>query len=101
MKPDIPDIEYTGSGIELPLMPAVSAIPVMPALPNIGHVKVPVSKQTIDVDYYGENIQFQKAILLAKKDIASTNDVVAYWKSLKKSDLKEVTQAFATESRKM
>jgi len=101
VKPDIPDIEYTGSGIELPLMPAVSAIPVMPALPNIGHVKVPVSKQTIDVDYYGENIQFQKAILLAKKDIASTNDVVAYWKTLKKSDLKEVTQAFATESRKM
>ena len=101
VKPDIPDIEYTGSGIELPLMPAVSAIPVMPALPNIGHVKVPVSKQTIDVDYYGENIQFQKAMLLAKKDIASTNDVVAYWKSLKKSDLKEVTQAFATESRKM
>ena len=101
VKPDIPDIDYTGSGIEIPLMPAVSAIPVMPALPNIGHVKVPVSKQTIDVDYYGENIQFQKAILLAKKDIASTNDVVAYWKTLKKSDLKEVTQAFATESRKM
>ena len=101
VKPDIPDIEYTGSGIEIPLMPAVSAIPVMPALPHIEHVKVPVSKQTIDVDYYGENIQFQKAILLAKKDIASTNDVVAYWKSLKKSDLKEVTQAFATESRKM
>ena len=101
VKPDIPDIEFTGSGIEIPLMPAVSAIPVMPALPHIGHVKVPVSKQTIDVDYYGENIQFQKAILLAKKDIASTNDVVAYWKTLKKSDLKEVTQAFATESRKM
>ena len=76
VKPDIPDIDYTGSGIELPLMPAVSAIPVMPALPNIGHVKVPVSKQTIDVDYYGENIQFQKAILLAKKDIASINAVM-------------------------
>lgn len=24
VKPDIPDIEYTGSGIELPLMPAVA-----------------------------------------------------------------------------
>lgn len=102
-KPDIPDIEYKGSGILLPslLMPAVAAIPVMPALPKIGHVKVPESKPTIDVDYYGETIQFQKAILLEKRDIASTNDVAEYWKMLKKSDLKEVTQAFATESRKM
>lgn len=100
---DIPDIEYKGSGILLPslLMPAVAAIPVMPALPKIGHVKVPESKPTIDVDYYGETIQFQKAILLEKRDIASTNDVAEYWKMLKKSDLKEVTQAFATESRKM
>lgn len=102
-KPDveIPDIEYTGSGIEIPLMPAVATIPVMPALPNISHVTVPVSKQSIDVDFYGETLHMQKAISLASMNIASTNDVVDYWKMLKKSDLKEVTQAFATESRRM
>ena len=36
-----------------------------------------------------------------KKIASSTDDVVNYWKNLKQSDLKEVTQAFATESRKM
>ena len=81
-KPDveIPDIEYTGSGIEIPLMPAVATIPVMPALPNISHVTVPVSKQSIDVDFYGETLHMQKAISLASMNIASTNDVVDYWK---------------------
>lgn len=57
VKPDIPDIEYTGSGIELPLMPAVAAVPVMPALPNVPHVNIPASKQTIDVNFYGANLQ--------------------------------------------
>ncbi len=101
VKPDIPDVEYTGSGIEVPLMPAVTAIPVMPALPNIAHVNVPVSKQSIDVNFYGETLQMQKATQLAAMSISSTDDVVNYWKQLKKSDLKEVTQAFATESRRM
>lgn len=101
VKPDIPDIEYTGSGIELPLMPAVAAVPVMPALPNVPHVNIPASKQTIDVNFYGANLQMQKATRLASMSISSTDDVVNYWKNLKQSDLKEVTQAFATESRKM
>lgn len=129
-KPDIPDIEYKGSGIDIPKegVGDISKKPdltKMPALPTSPLAKVPVnkknpkaptirpevdpvskpnlpeSKPTIDVDYYGETIQFQKAILLEKRDIASTNDVAEYWKMLKKSDLKEVTQAFATESRKM
>lgn len=43
----------------------------------------------------------QKATQPASMSISSTDDVVNYWKNLKKSDLKEVTQAFATESRKM
>ena len=98
---DIPDIEFTGSGIELPLMPAIASIPVMPALPNIGHVNVPESKQSIEVDFYGEKIQMQKATKIASMNIASSNDVASFWKLLKKSDLKEVTQAFATQSRKM
>lgn len=101
VKPDIPDIEYTGSGIELPLMPAVAAVPVMPALPNVPHVNIPASKQTIDVNFYGATLQMQKATRLASMSISSTDDVVNYWKNLKQSDLKEVTQAFATESRKM
>lgn len=101
VKPDIPDIEYTGSGIEIPLMPAVAAIPVMPALPNIAHVNVPASKQSIDVNFYGEPLQMQKATQLASMSISTTDDVANYWKLLKKSDLKDVTQAFATESRKM
>lgn len=101
IKPDIPDIEYTGSGIEVPLMPVIASIPVMPALPNIGHVNVPESKQSIEIDFYGEKIQMQKATKIASMNIGSSNDVASYWKLLKKSDLKEVTQAFATQSRKM
>lgn len=101
IKPDIPDIEYTGSGIEVPLMPVIASIPVMPALPNIGHVNVPESKQSIEIDFYGEKIQMQKATKIVSMNIASSNDVASYWKLLKKSDLKEVTQAFATQSRKM
>ena len=98
---DIPDIEYTGSGIEIPLMPPVAAIPVMPALPNIAHVNVPATKQSIDFNFYGEELHMQKATRLATMSINSSDDVVNYWKQLKKSDLKEVTQAIATESRKM
>ena len=101
IKPDIPDIEYTGSGIEVPLMPVIASIPVMPALPNIGHVNVPESKQSIEIDFYGEKIQMQKATKIVSMNIASSNDVASFWKLLKKSDLKEVTQAFATQSRKM
>ena len=101
IKPDIPDIDYTGSGIEVPLMPIISSVPVMPALPNIGHVNVPESKQSIEIDFYGEKIQMQKATKIASMNIGSSNDVASYWKLLKKSDLKEVTQAFATQSRKM
>lgn len=101
IKPDIPDIEYTGSGIEVPLMPVIASIPVMPALPNIGHVNVPESKQSIEIDFFGEKIQMQKATKIASMNIGSSNDVASYWKLLKKSDLKEVTQAFATQSRKM
>ena len=101
VKPDIPDIEYTGSGIDIPLMPVIASIPVMPALPNVGHVNVPESKQSIDINFYGAEIQMQKATKIASMNIASSNDVATYWKLLKKSDLKEVTQAFATQSRKM
>lgn len=100
-KPDIPDIEFTGSGIELPLMPAVASIPVMPALPDISHVTVPMSKPSVDVDFYGEQLHMQKAITVGSMAIASTEDVANYWKMLKKSDLKELTQAFASESRRM
>ncbi len=82
-------------------MPAVAAVPVMPALPNVPHVNIPASKQTIDVNFYGATLQMQKATRLASMSISSTEDVVNYWKNLKQSDLKEVTQAFATESRKM
>ena len=101
IKPEIPDIEYTGSGIDVPLMPLISSVPVMPALPNIAKVTVPESKQSIEIDYYGEKIQMQKATKIASMNIASSNDVATFWKLLKQSDLKEVTQAFATESRKM
>ena len=44
-KQKIPDIEYTGSGIEQSLMPPVERIPIMPALPNVPFVHVPASKQ--------------------------------------------------------
>lgn len=101
VKPDIPDIEFTGSGIDVPLMPVIASIPVMPALPNVGHVNVPESKQSIEVDFYGEKIQMQKATKIASMNIASSGDVASFWSLLKKSDLKEVTQAFATQSRKM
>lgn len=102
-KPDVevPDVKYTGSGIELPQMPAVDAIPVMPALPNIPHVTVPMSKPSIDVDFYGEILHMQKTIRLTSMNIATTDDVANYWKMLKKSDLKELTQAFASEARRM
>ena len=41
IKPDIPDIDYTGSGIEVPLMPIISSVPVMPALrPKIKYQKM-------------------------------------------------------------
>lgn len=101
VKPEIPDIEYTGSGIDVPLMPIISSTPVMPALPNIAKVKIPETKQSIEIDYFGEKIQMQKATKIASMSIASSNDVATFWKLLKKSDLKEVTQAFATESRRM
>ena len=101
IKPDIPDIEYTGSGIDVPLMPVIAPIPVMPALPNIAKVTIPETKQSIEIDYYGEKIQMQKATKIASMNIASSADVAEYWKLLKKSDLKEVTQAFATQSRNM
>lgn len=101
IKPDIPDIEYTGSGIDIPLMPLIASVPIMPALPNIGHVNVPESKQLIEIDYYGAKIRMQKATKIASMNITNSNDVASYWKLLKKSDLNEVTQAFATEARKM
>lgn len=98
---EIPDIEYTGSGIEQPLMPPVERIPIMPALPNVPFVHVPASKQMVRIDYFGESIEMQKVSKLPSMVIESTGDVAAFWKILKSSDLKEVTQAFATESRNM
>lgn len=82
-------------------MPVISSVPVMPALPNIAKVTVPETKQSIEIDFYGEKIQMQKTTKIASMNIASSNDVATFWKLLKQSDLKEVTQAFATESRKM
>lgn len=99
--PDIPDIEYTGSGIEIPLMPPVEPIPVMPALPNVAFVHVPFTKEKVNVDFYGENVSLQKSTQIPTNAIASTGDVASYWSKLKTSDLKELTQAFATESRRM
>ena len=100
-KPEIPDIEYTGSGIDIPLMPIMPKVPVMPALPNIAHVNVPVSKPKVTFDFYGAEITLPKALLIPSANIGSTNDVASYWKSLKSSDLKEVNQSFATQARNM
>ncbi len=101
VKPDIPDIEYTGSGIDIPLMPIIPDTPVMPALPNVPHVTVPVGKDYIMVDFYGESLQMQKAAKIASMSIASPDDVAAYWKMLKESDLKDMIQGIAAEVRRM
>mgnify|MGYP006956042473 FL=1 len=98
---EIPDIEYTGSGIDIPLMPILPKTPVMPALPNIAHVDVPVSKPKVTFDFFGAEITLPKALLMPSASISSTNDVASYWKALRKSDLKEVNQSFATQARNM
>lgn len=101
VQPDVPGSGNTGAGIDVSQMPAIVSIPIMPALPNIGHVNVPMSKPMVSFGFYGAELQMQKATQIASMDIASSDDVASYWKSLKKSDLKEVTQALATQSRNM
>jgi len=98
---EIPDIEYTGSGIDIPLMPILPKTPVMPALPNIARVDVPFSKPKVTFDFFGAEITLPKALLIPSANIGTTNDVAAYWKTLRKSDLKEVNQSFATQARNM
>lgn len=87
--------------LEQLLMPPVERIPIMLALPNVPFVHVPASKQMVRIDYFGESIEMLKVSKLPSMVIESTGDVAAFWKMLKSSDLKEVTQAFATESRNM
>ncbi len=87
--------------MEIPTTPTVSNLPVMPALPYIPYISVPISKPQISIDFYGEDIRLQKITNLASMNIATTDDVTNYWKMLKKSDLKELTQSFADESRRM
>lgn len=87
--------------MDIPMTPIVSDIPVMPALPHIPFVSVPVSKPQIDVDFYGEDLRLQRISNLTSMNISTTEDVTNYWKMLKKSDLKELTQSFADESRRL
>ncbi len=98
---EIPDIDYTGSGIDVPLMPVVPDIPLMPALPKVAYVHVPMGKRMVSVDYYGETLQFQDVSQITTMNIVTHEDVASYWKLLKQSELKDVTQAFATEVRRL
>ncbi len=99
MKPKVPMKPV--KPVEIPTEPIVSDIPVMPALPNIPNINVPVSKPQVNVDFYGEDLHLQKITGIASMDIATTDDVANYWKMLKKSELKELTQSLADESRRM
>lgn len=85
----------------LPLSPVFSSMPVMPALPNIGPLTIPVSKETVEMDFYGEKIQMQKATRIPAMNITTSDDVATYWKQLKKSDLQEVVPSLAAHSRQM
>lgn len=96
IKPRIPQMP-----MEMPTTPIVKDIPVMPALPRIPYISVPISKPQVNVDFYGEDIRLQKISDMTSMTISTTDDVTNYWKMLKKSDLKTLTQSFADESRRM